>query len=227
MRIAQMVVAPVTRVRLGRGGARVDETGARRRAASDRRACRLTGGSTHDIAVAPQPSGHRGRGGHRAPCAAPAGRGQGARRPAQPAAAPSRDRCCRRSSGQGILKGVRGPRGGYELARERRRITAGDIVRAAMTATGEDGLAGAGVAPRRRRSSRPLGRSAAPRRSWRSSTASRWRICARRRRPKRPCEAMPDRLRFHDLIRELSAIIDTLCGIRLSLPTASGERPWR
>ena len=41
---------------------------------------------------------------------------------------------------QGILKGVRGPRGGDELARERRRITAGDIVRAAMTATGEDGL---------------------------------------------------------------------------------------
>ncbi len=29
----------------------------------------------------------------------------------------------------GILKGVRGPRGGYRLARERRRITAGDIVR--------------------------------------------------------------------------------------------------
>ncbi len=32
----------------------------------------------------------------------------------------------------GILKGMRGPRGGYELARERRRITAADIVRAAM-----------------------------------------------------------------------------------------------
>ncbi len=31
----------------------------------------------------------------------------------------------------GILKGVRGPRGGYELARERRRITLADIVRAA------------------------------------------------------------------------------------------------
>ncbi|WP_375460944.1 RrF2 family transcriptional regulator [uncultured Enterovirga sp.] len=30
----------------------------------------------------------------------------------------------------GILKGVRGPRGGYELARERRRISVGDIVRA-------------------------------------------------------------------------------------------------
>jgi Rrf2 family protein len=28
-----------------------------------------------------------------------------------------------------ILKGVRGPRGGYELARERRKITVGDIVR--------------------------------------------------------------------------------------------------
>jgi Rrf2 family protein len=41
---------------------------------------------------------------------------------------------------QGILKGVRGPRGGYELARERRRITAGDIVRAAMSATGDEGL---------------------------------------------------------------------------------------
>ena len=29
----------------------------------------------------------------------------------------------------GILKGQRGPRGGYRLARERRRITVGDIVR--------------------------------------------------------------------------------------------------
>ena len=29
----------------------------------------------------------------------------------------------------GILKGVRGPRGGYRLARERRRITVGEIVR--------------------------------------------------------------------------------------------------
>jgi Rrf2 family protein len=30
---------------------------------------------------------------------------------------------------EGILKGVRGPRGGYRLARERRRISIGDIVR--------------------------------------------------------------------------------------------------
>ena len=34
----------------------------------------------------------------------------------------------------GILKGTRGPRGGYELAREQRRITADDIVRASGTA---------------------------------------------------------------------------------------------
>ncbi|MDG2571040.1 Rrf2 family transcriptional regulator, partial [Vibrio parahaemolyticus] len=40
---------------------------------------------------------------------------------------------------QGVLKGVRGPRGGYELARERRRVTAGDIVRIAMSALEEDG----------------------------------------------------------------------------------------
>jgi Rrf2 family protein len=34
----------------------------------------------------------------------------------------------------GILKGIRGPRGGYELARERRRISADDILRAAGSA---------------------------------------------------------------------------------------------
>ena len=33
----------------------------------------------------------------------------------------------------GILKGVRGPRGGYRLARERRRISVGDVVRVAMS----------------------------------------------------------------------------------------------
>jgi Rrf2 family iron-sulfur cluster assembly transcriptional regulator len=31
-----------------------------------------------------------------------------------------------------ILKGVRGPRGGYELAREKRQLTVGEIVRAAL-----------------------------------------------------------------------------------------------
>jgi DNA-binding IscR family transcriptional regulator len=37
-----------------------------------------------------------------------------------------------------VLKGVRGPRGGYELARERRRLSVGDIVRAALGADDED-----------------------------------------------------------------------------------------
>lgn len=37
-----------------------------------------------------------------------------------------------------ILKGVRGPRGGYELARERRRISAGDVVRAVLPSVIDD-----------------------------------------------------------------------------------------
>ena len=37
----------------------------------------------------------------------------------------------------GILKGIRGPRGGYELARDRRRVTVNDILQAAATV--EDG----------------------------------------------------------------------------------------
>ena len=42
----------------------------------------------------------------------------------------------------GVLKGVRGPRGGYALARERRRVTAGDVVRvvSALDADEEGGL---------------------------------------------------------------------------------------
>jgi len=40
-----------------------------------------------------------------------------------------------------ILKGVRGPRGGYELARERRRITMAEIVRAALNES-EEGAEG-------------------------------------------------------------------------------------
>src|SRR5690349_15481296 len=40
---------------------------------------------------------------------------------------------------EGILTGVRGPRGGYRLARERRRITVGEIVRVVRSLeTGED-----------------------------------------------------------------------------------------
>jgi Iron-dependent Transcriptional regulator len=37
-----------------------------------------------------------------------------------------------------ILKGVRGPRGGYELARERRKITVGEIVRTALALSAAD-----------------------------------------------------------------------------------------
>lgn len=37
----------------------------------------------------------------------------------------------------GVLKGVRGPRGGYELARERRRITVAEIVRVVEAEAGD------------------------------------------------------------------------------------------
>ena len=45
---------------------------------------------------------------------------------------------------EGILRGVRGPRGGYELAKEQTRISANDILRAAGTvdAEGEPGPGG-------------------------------------------------------------------------------------
>jgi Rrf2 family protein len=39
---------------------------------------------------------------------------------------------------QGILRGVRGPHGGYQLARERRRITADEILRAARSMENPD-----------------------------------------------------------------------------------------
>src|SRR5579862_9008348 len=37
----------------------------------------------------------------------------------------------------GVLKGVRGPRGGYRLAKERRRISVGEIVRVAESVEDE------------------------------------------------------------------------------------------
>ena len=40
---------------------------------------------------------------------------------------------------EGILKGIRGPRGGYELAKDRRHVTAGDVVRAAMSSAEDEG----------------------------------------------------------------------------------------
>jgi Rrf2 family protein len=39
----------------------------------------------------------------------------------------------------GVLKGVRGPRGGYRLAKESRRISVGDVVRVAESIDDEEG----------------------------------------------------------------------------------------
>lgn len=44
----------------------------------------------------------------------------------------------------GILRGVRGPRGGYRLARERRRITVGEVLRTVAEIEGGDVLLGEG-----------------------------------------------------------------------------------
>jgi Rrf2 family protein len=40
---------------------------------------------------------------------------------------------------EGVLKGVRGPKGGYTLARERRRVTVGDVVRIVSAMDVEEG----------------------------------------------------------------------------------------
>jgi len=44
----------------------------------------------------------------------------------------------------GLLRGVRGPRGGYRLARERRRITLGDITRVVLAMEDDGGGAANG-----------------------------------------------------------------------------------
>jgi len=57
----------------------------------------------------------------------------------------------------GVLEGVRGPRGGYRLARERRRITVGEIVRIVRSLDGaEDPLEEESGAELGRRVVRPL-----------------------------------------------------------------------
>lgn len=57
----------------------------------------------------------------------------------------------------GLLIGVRGPRGGYRLARERRRISIGDIVRVVRRMeTGEDPLGSGGGSILGHRVVRPL-----------------------------------------------------------------------
>jgi len=58
---------------------------------------------------------------------------------------------------EGVLTGVRGPRGGYRLARERRRISVGDIVRVVRTLeTAEDPIESEGGADLGRKVVRPL-----------------------------------------------------------------------
>ena len=61
----------------------------------------------------------------------------------------------------GILKGVRGPHGGYELAREHKRITAEDILRAAGSAEGGRRAAAARIRAGQRRGAAGAGRSRA------------------------------------------------------------------
>jgi Rrf2 family transcriptional regulator, iron-sulfur cluster assembly transcription factor len=57
----------------------------------------------------------------------------------------------------GVLVGVRGPKGGYRLARERRRITVGEVVRVVRKVeTGEDPLHDAGGSPLGQKVVRPL-----------------------------------------------------------------------
>src|SRR6516165_9626842 len=57
----------------------------------------------------------------------------------------------------GVLTGVRGPRGGYRLARERRRVSVGEIVRVVRSLeTGDDPAEGDGGAELGRKVVRPL-----------------------------------------------------------------------
>jgi len=57
----------------------------------------------------------------------------------------------------GVLTGVRGPRGGYRLARERRRITVGEIARVVRTLeAGDDPIEGEGGAELGHKVVRPL-----------------------------------------------------------------------
>lgn len=58
----------------------------------------------------------------------------------------------------GVLKGVRGPRGGYRLARERRRITVGDVARVVHEGEEADPLVDANCSPLADKVVRPLWR---------------------------------------------------------------------
>src|ERR1051325_1764946 len=46
---------------------------------------------------------------------------------------------------EGIFQGLRGPRGGYQLSRERKRISVADILRAAGSVNDEDDVPGSRI----------------------------------------------------------------------------------
>ena len=75
---------------------------------------------------------------HRAQRAGPAGGGEGLGDAPQTAATPSG---ASPAGPRTSRRGIRGPHGGYELAREQHRITADDILRAAGTVDEIDGAA--------------------------------------------------------------------------------------
>ena len=89
-----------------------------------------------------------------------------------------------------ILKGVRGPRGGYELARERRRITVGEIVRTAMSlSTADPGDLGSNsvllervIDPAVRRAVEPFSPTSTRSRPNRCATPPRRRMCSTTRK---------------------------------------------
>jgi Rrf2 family transcriptional regulator, iron-sulfur cluster assembly transcription factor len=89
-----------------------------------------------------------------------------------------------------ILKGVRGPRGGYELAREHQRITVGEIVRTAMSlSTGDPDDLGSNsvllervIEPAVRRAGEPSSPTSMRSRSNRCATRPRRRMCSTTRK---------------------------------------------
>ena len=81
----------------------------------------------------------------------------------------------------GILAGVRGPKGGYRLARERRRITLGDITRVVCAVDEEEGPDVTHQIRDRRQGHPAHVERRSSRTAWPGSTRSPSRSCAARR----------------------------------------------
>ncbi len=86
----------------------------------------------------------------------------------------------------GILRGVRGPRGGYRLARERRRITVGDVIRAL---TREEARSLASRSPLGERVMAPLWKEVEERMMARLDELSVEELCRRAQQREVPSEA--------------------------------------